>query len=78
MMKARRDVPPYLSWVFPLQTLLQCVKDRGQDSISAIFPSSSPLSFLFNWIPRPHSFVFRQGVTQSYSNTYSPSTDRQV
>lgn len=44
MMKARHDVPLYLSWVFPLQTSLHCGKDRSRAPFQSL--SSSSLSFL--------------------------------
>lgn len=43
MRKARRDVPSYRSWVFPLQT---SVKMMEGESVPATFSSPSPPSFL--------------------------------
>lgn len=68
MMKARRDVPPYLSWVFLLQTSLQCVKDGSEALFLRLFPPPPPLSFLpltgfLEFTP----FVSVQDVTQMLS-----------
>lgn len=72
MMKARLDVPPYLSWVFPLQTSLQCVKDGSKALFLRLFPPP-PLFPSFDWIPRAHSFVFVQDVTQMCSAKTVPA-----
>lgn len=42
-MKARRDVPSYRSWVFPLQTAVRMME---AESAPATFSSPSPPSFL--------------------------------
>lgn len=42
-MEARRDVPSYRSWVFPLQTAVRMME---AESAPATFSSPSPLSFL--------------------------------
>lgn len=75
-MKARRDVPPYHSWVFPLQTLLE--KMEAEPCSCHFF--LLVLSFLpfFDGIPGARCFVlfcfFVQDVTDLCIN--SPSDDR--
>lgn len=60
-MKARRDVPSYRSWVFPLQTAVRMME---AESAPATFSSPSPPSFLpsSDWIRSAHPFVFLQDV----------------
>lgn len=77
VMKARRDVPPYLSWVFLLQTLLQCVKDRSKTPFLQFFPPP-PLfpSFLTGFLDLTLLFFVRMLLKVTQTHTVRALTDR--